>query len=111
LVQAQNRAKQYADKGRTEREFNIGDFVYLKLQPYRQSSVVKRSNPFEVLERIGKVAYRIKLPAGSLIYPVFHVSQLKKKIGGGAIVEAGLPKGPGGEMRAEPSAILDRKMV
>lgn len=34
--------KQIADKGRTDREFNTGDFVFLKLQRYRQKSVVNR---------------------------------------------------------------------
>ena len=40
LQLAQNRMKQVYDKGRTERTFVVGDWVYLKLQPYRQQSVV-----------------------------------------------------------------------
>ncbi|GAA0138413.1 hypothetical protein LIER_42532 [Lithospermum erythrorhizon] len=39
---AQNRMKQYTDRSRTEQEFCVGDFVYLKLQPYRQSSLAIR---------------------------------------------------------------------
>ncbi|GAA0145053.1 hypothetical protein LIER_05334 [Lithospermum erythrorhizon] len=62
--------KRFADHSRTDRTFKVGEQVYLKLQPYRQNSVALRKNlklvakyygPFEVLEKIGPVAYRIKL--------------------------------------------------
>ncbi|KAK4346772.1 hypothetical protein RND71_033111 [Anisodus tanguticus] len=42
LMKAQNRMKVNADRKRTEREFNIGDWVFLKLQPYRQTSIALR---------------------------------------------------------------------
>lgn len=82
--------KVYADKHRTEREFNVGDFVYLKLQPYRQQSVERSVShklsprfygPFEVQERIDSVAYKLKLSPRVKIHPMFHVSLLKKKLG------------------------------
>jgi Chromo (CHRromatin Organisation MOdifier) domain len=75
--------KKFADLKRIERQFAIGDWVYLKLQPYRQISISKSKNqklgprfygPFEIEERIGTVAYRLHLPAGSAIHPVIHVS-------------------------------------
>lgn len=88
-MRAQQRMKAQADKCITEREFQVGDAVFLKLQPYVQSMVASRSNqklsfrfygPYTILERIGKVTYRLDLPASAKIHPVVHVSQLKKQI-------------------------------
>jgi len=65
LMRAQHRMKQFADQHRTERTFDIGDFVYVKLQPYRQQSVVLRVNqklspkyfgPYKIIEKCGEVA-------------------------------------------------------
>lgn len=64
----------------------MGEQVLLKFQPYVQQSVVTRCylklafkyfGPFEVEQKMGQAAYKLKLPEGSLIHPVFHVSQLK----------------------------------
>jgi len=89
LLRAQQRMKHQADKNRSERTFAVGDSVYLKLQPYIQSSVAPRSNqklayryfgPFKILARVGAVAYKLALPPSSKIHPVIHVSQLKKHV-------------------------------
>jgi hypothetical protein len=89
LLRAQQRMKSQADKNRSEREFQIGDMVYLKLQPHIQSSVVFHSNqklsfryfgPYKILARVGPVAYKLDLPASAQIHPVVHVSQLKKHV-------------------------------
>jgi hypothetical protein len=90
LNRATVRKKQQADKRRTERQFTIGEMVFLKLQPYVQSSLAPRANqklsfkffgPFKVLQRVGTVAYKLELPPSSSIHPDFHISQLKKAVG------------------------------
>ena len=86
LARARNRMKLQADKKRTERSFPLGAWVYVKLQPYVQTSLAPRANqklayrffgPYKIEEKIGSVAYKLQLPPESTIHPVFHVSQLK----------------------------------
>ena len=89
LLRAQQRMKHQADKQRKEREFQVGEWVYLKLQPHIQSSVAFRSNhklsfrffgPYKIIARVDLVAYKLDLPATAQIHPVVHVSQLKKHV-------------------------------
>jgi hypothetical protein len=91
LQEAQSKMKFFADQKRKERAFEIGDWVYLRLISYRQMSVSTRKNlklspryygPFQVVHKIGKVAYKLDLPPASpRIFPIFHVSSLKKTLG------------------------------
>ncbi len=118
---AQNRMKQQADKHRKEKVYSMGDWVYLKLQPYRQGSLTMRGNPklsaryydpFEIIERIGKVAYKLSLPEESRIHHVFHISQLKNSPGDGNKVIPTTPLvGEEGQLLAEPERVLERRMV
>jgi hypothetical protein len=86
LERAQQYMKKQADKHRRDISYQVGDFVLVKLQPYRQQSVALRKNqklgtryfgPFEIIACVGNVAYKLKLPDNAKIHPVFHVSQLK----------------------------------
>lgn len=100
LLRAQQLMKKYADKNRTFREFQVGDSVFLKLQPYIQSSVAPRAShkllfkyygPFKVVARISEVAYKLDLPDGSTVHPVFHVSLLRQALSEGMEVSSALP--------------------
>lgn len=119
LQRAQDRMVNMANKKRTERSFEVGMKVYVKLQPYRQLTVRQGSQhklspkyfgPFVIEAKIGEVAYRLGLPTTSQIHPVFHVSQLKKCHG--QQVETGvLPTcAEDGRLTVEPVAILERRL-
>ena len=90
MKQAQDRQKSYADLRRREIEFAVGDRVFLRVAPYRHVLRFGRKEklasrfigPYEILERVGTVAYRLALPASiDRIHNVFHVSQLRKYVG------------------------------
>nr|CAD1832820.1 unnamed protein product [Ananas comosus var. bracteatus] len=89
LLTAQSRQRSYADTRRRDLEFQVGDHVFLKVSPsrgirrfgLRGKLSLRFVRPFEVLERVGPVAYRIALPprlAG--IHDVFHVSALRRYV-------------------------------
>lgn len=109
--------KHQAGKNRTERTFEVYDMVYLKLQPYVQSSVAPRAHhkllfkyyePYRILERIGRVAYRLALPINSKIHPVIHVSLLKKAIGPQVTVQTELPSPL--DIFLVPARLLQRRL-
>ena len=100
MKEAQARVKKIYDQHHQEREFKVGDWVYLRLQPYRQMSVSMRKNlklfprfygPYQILEKMGGVSYKLNLPPGFKIHPVFHVSLLKKQLGTAVMVYDTLP--------------------
>ena len=73
--------KQQAVKKQSDRNFAVGDLVYVKLQPYRQSTVVNRKylklsvkffGPYRVEEKIGPVVYRLKFPHILKVHLVFY---------------------------------------
>ena len=89
LKAAQDRQKSYEDKRRKDLEFEVEDRVFLKLSPWK--GVVRfgkrgKLSPhyigaFEIVERVGPVAYRLDLPEElSLVHNVFHISMLRKYI-------------------------------
>nr|GFD03799.1 putative nucleotidyltransferase, ribonuclease H [Tanacetum cinerariifolium] len=86
LKEARTRQKSYADKHHRSLEFQPGDHVFLKVSPARgvrrygiKGKLSPRFiGPFEILDRVGKVSYRLALPPQlSHVHDVFHVSLLR----------------------------------
>ena len=89
LRAAQSRQKSWADTKRRPLEFRAGDHVFLRISPTK--GVIRFGNrgklspryigPFEILDRVGDVAYRLALPPSlEGIHNVFHISQLRKYV-------------------------------
>ncbi|GJW46653.1 putative reverse transcriptase domain-containing protein [Tanacetum coccineum] len=84
---ARDRQKSYADLKHKLMDFQVGDKVMLKVSPWKgvvrfgkQGKLNPRYvGPFKVLEKVGKVAYKLELPQElSRVHDTFHVSNLKK---------------------------------
>ncbi|GKA58833.1 putative reverse transcriptase domain-containing protein, partial [Tanacetum coccineum] len=87
LKAARDRQKSYADKRMKPLEFSVGDHVLLKVSPWKgvvcfgkKGKLAPRFvGPFEIIERIDPVAYRLRLPQElNGVHDTFHVSNLKK---------------------------------
>jgi hypothetical protein len=120
LARAQQRMKHQADKNRSERVFQVGDQVYLRLQPYVQTSVANRSSqklgfkyfgPYYVLKRVGQVSYKLKLPETAKIHLVIHVSQLKKAIKATDTVSTELPVSLVDFLLVQPIRVTDERFI
>jgi hypothetical protein len=113
--------KKFADLNRTERSFEVGDMVYLKMQPYRETALGLRHSvkptskwygPYRVMKKVGQVAYQLQLPLGTKIHDVFHVNQLKKHLGKAAVPNASLPLVTSeGKVKTAPLAVLQRRQI
>ena len=109
----------YANKNRTDKEFAVGDWVYLKLQPFKQQSIPNSAfhilvahfyGPYKIVERVGKVAYKLELLAQARIHNVFRISLLKRHHGD-CLVSTALPSFDfNDQLELKPIDILPRRI-
>ena len=87
LKATSDRQKSYADLKRRDIEYEVGDKVFLKLSQWRKILRFGQKGklsprfigPYEILERIGPVAYRLALPPElAKLHNVFHVLMLRR---------------------------------
>ena len=87
LKAASDRQKSYADLKMKDIEYELDDKVFLKVSPWRKvlrfgkkgNLSLRFISPYEVLERIGLVAYQLELhPELAKLHDVFHVFMLRK---------------------------------
>lgn len=121
LQRAQQRMKAQADEGRVERQFSVGDSVYLKLLSYVQMTTTRCSNqkllfkyfgPSPILQKAGAVAYKFQLPETRKIHPVVHVALLKKAVPPASEVCSDLPDDcANSDQVVQSEAVLDRRVI
>ncbi|KAL0545084.1 hypothetical protein IC582_020225 [Cucumis melo] len=89
MLTAQSKQKSYVDVWRKDLEFDVGDMVFLKVAPMKGVLRFEKKGKlsprfvgsFEILERIGPVAYRLALsPSFSTMHDVFYVSMLRRYV-------------------------------
>ena len=86
LKEAHDRQKSYADAHRSDRRYEVGDQVFVRIKPNKSTIRFGKGTklsprfigPFKIMERVGPVAYRLALPSHlHRIHNVFHVSVLR----------------------------------
>jgi hypothetical protein len=115
LIQAQQLAKKYYDANHRELEFDVGAWVWLQLLHRTAQSLdprakhklgPRRADPFRVVEKIRRVAYRLELLAGACLHDVFHVSLLKQHRGSPPATPGAIPPTRDGRILPKPERTL-----
>ncbi|XP_068657887.1 uncharacterized protein [Aristolochia californica] len=117
---AQARLQDVYDKDHREVSFEVGEYVWLRFQPYRQLSLVEPPchkllprffGAFPIFRRVGPVPYQLKLPDTTKIHDVFHVSLLKPHPGAQPTSTPFLPPVDNGEVILNPATVLRAQLT
>ena len=119
LKTSQDKHKSYADLKRTPREFEVGDHVYIKVKLNKSTLILGKykkletryGKAFEILAKLGPVAYKLVLPPNIKVYNVSFVSLLKRYVHDVShVIEWNeIQVEPEGEFQIGPEHILDRR--
>jgi hypothetical protein len=121
VTMAHNRMKQQAYQYRSESEFEVRDWIFMSIQPYKYISLKKQKKenkleskyygPYKVSQRIVSMDYKLEFPPSSSVHPKFHVSCLKKVIGDNIPIQTILPDiNEEGKIILEPEIILETRV-
>jgi hypothetical protein len=116
LIVAQQRQNVSADKKRVEKTLKVGDKVllstkYVNLKDSKKSCKLlpKWIDPFEVVQMVGSVAYKLKMNPGWRVHPVFHVSLLEPYRESGRVQPPPPPVEMEGALEYEVESILEHR--
>lgn len=119
LLLAQQHHKQHYDAKHRDLHFDVGHWVWLRLHQQQALSLADNINrklapryygPYEIIERIGDVVYRLQLPPWARIHDVFHVSLLKPYHGAPLVVPPALPELQHGRITPIPCSVIRARM-
>lgn len=119
LLQAQVTMKSTQGKSRREVQYNVEDWVWLRLQQQSAVGVTTAAScklgpkfygPYQILQHIGDVLYKLQLPANARIHEVFHVALLKKFQGDPPAAPVPLPAVLRGKMLPVLSKVVKARL-
>ncbi len=120
ILTAQSRQKSYTNKRHRPLEFEVGDYVYLRVSPMkgvRRFGIKGKLAPryiglYPIIDKYGPTSYQVELPSKlSGVHNVFHVSELKRclKPPTDVVIKDTIPLELHLTYKAYPTKILDQQ--